>query len=461
MQAQPQSEDEPATTTGAHAIERKLRPSAIDSWRREVLGGMLTVAAVISPIVALVALSSPSTQHSSTKIAMFIVAGLAFPALRLLPWPSAVARASVAIVLAFASGVLSLATFGFGAGSGIVLVGTSVFAVIFLGRAQGLIFIVLSVAAFFVVGALVTRGTLPLLGMAADLDPHRMRNWTRVGVSFAFLSILVTTAIDLVIRQVESTSRATSHALGRLRLAHEHLGQLHRRLDATEEEERRSLSRELHDELGQTLTALKLRLQLGEHAFRLGSGSGARVAAVDSLALVEDLISRVRKISVDLRPPLLDEVGLVSALRVYLADQAALSGVAIALHAQELSEETSEEAPDGGRRLPADFEITCFRVVQESVTNALRHAAARRIEIRMGRHGEQVSLSIKDDGCGFAPSILDVAAARGHLGIVGMRERVRARGGRFELTSRPAAGTTIEVTLPTRSERAAAQRGGP
>jgi len=444
MQAQPQSEDEPATTTGAHAIERKLRPSAIDSWRREVLGGMLTVAAVISPIVALVALSSPSTQHSSTKIAMFIVAGLAFPALRLLPWPSAVARASVAIVLAFASGVLSLATFGFGAGSGVVLVGTSVFAVIFLGRAQGLIFIVLSVAAFFVVGALVTRGSLPLLGMAADLDPHRMRNWTRVGVSFAFLSILVTTAIDLVIRQVEATSRATSQALGRLRLAHEHLGQLHRRLDATEEEERRSLSRELHDELGQTLTALKLRLQLGEHAFRLGTGSGARVAAVDSLALVDDLISRVRKIAVDLRPPLLDEVGLVSALRLYLDGQAAHSGLAIKLYAEEPS-------ADRARRLPADFAITCFRVVQESVTNALRHAAAHRIEVRITHHADRMSLSIKDDGCGFAPSILDAAAARGHLGIVGMRERVRARGGRFELTSRPAAGTTVDIELPAPS----------
>jgi len=440
MQAQQQSEDEPATAGGTLAIEYETRREGIESWRRKVLRGMLTVAAVIAPIVAVIALSSPSTRHSWPRIAMFIAAGLVFPALRLLPWPSVVARASVAIGLAFASGVLSLATFGFSAGSGVVLMGTSVFAVIFLGRAQGLLFIALSVAAFFVVGALAAEGSIPLLGMAADLDPHRMRNWTRVGISFAFLSILVTTAIDLVIRQVEATSRATSQALGRLRLAHEHLGQLHRRLDATEEEERRSLSRELHDELGQTLTALKMQLQLGEHAFRLSAGAGARVAAVDSLLLVDDLISRVRKIAVDLRPPLLDEVGLVSALRVYLDGQAALSGLAIKLHADE-------PPADRDRRLPADFEITCFRVVQESVTNALRHAAAHRIEIRIAHHGDRVALSIKDDGCGFAPSILDAAAARGHLGIVGMRERVRARGGRFELTSRPAGGTTIEVEL--------------
>ena len=440
MQAPERNEDEPATLRGARALEREPRLDSIDSWRRDVLGGMLTVAAVIAPIVAVVALSSPSTRHSWPRIAMFIAAGLAFPVLRLLPWPSVVARASAAIVLAFGTGVLSLASFGFSAGSGVVLLGTSVFAVIFLGRAQGLIFIALSVTAFFVVGALAVRGTLPLLGMAADLDPHRMRNWTRVGLGFTFLSILVTTAIDLVIRQVEATSRATSQALGKLRLAHERLGQLHRRLDATEEEARRSLSRELHDELGQTLTALKLRLQLGEHAFRLSAGAGARVAAVDSLALVDELISRVRKIAVDLRPPLLDEVGLVSALRVYLDGQAARSGLVIKLHA--------DEPPAGrDRRLPADFEITFFRVVQESVANALRHAAAHRIEVRIAHHGDRVSLSIKDDGCGFAPSVLDAAVARGHLGIVGMRERVRARGGRFEVTSLPAAGTTIEVEL--------------
>ena len=85
--------------------------------------------------------------------------------------------------------------------------------------------------------------------------------------------------------------------------------------------------------------------------------------------------------------------------------------------------------------------------MQESVTNALRHAAAHRVDIRIARHGDRVSLSITDDGRGFAPSILDAAAARGHLGIVGMRERVRARGGQFEVTSQPGTGTTIEVEL--------------
>ncbi len=148
----------------------------------------------------------------------------------------------------------------------------------------------------------------------------------------------------------------------------------------------------------------------------------------------------MRKISVDLRPPLLDEVGLVSALRVYLESQAAVSGLAIELQADGPGAEAEG-------RLPAEFEIACFRVVQESITNALRHAGARRLEVRITRSSRRVSLSIKDDGCGFNLATLDEAAAHGHLGVLGMRERVRARGGKFKLTSRPGAGTAIEVEL--------------
>jgi signal transduction histidine kinase len=401
----------------------------LETWRREVLRGMLTVAAVVSPLIAMVSLSAPSARHSPAKVALMVAAGLAFPALRLVPRLSVMTRASLAIALAFATGLLALITFGFSSGPGVVMVGTCVFAVIFLGRAQGLLLILLSVGAFFTVGLLASSGQLPMPGLNADLDPHRLRNWTRIGVSFAFLASFLTAAIDFVIRHVEASSRATAGALGRLRLAHAHLGQLHGRLDATKEEERRALSRELHDELGQTLTALKLRLQRG----------GDAPGDVAPLALVDDLIARVRKISVDLRPPLLDEIGLLSALRVYLEGQAALSGLEISLEADDLGER---------ERLPADFEITCFRLVQESVTNAVRHAGAHQVQVRIARVTDRLLLSIRDDGRGFAPASLDDAAARGHLGVVGMRERVRARGGRFRLVSAPGTGATVEAELP-------------
>ena len=154
------------------------------------------------------------------------------------------------------------------------------------------------------------------------------------------------------------------------------------------------------------------------------------------LTLVDDLIARVRRISLDLRPPLLDEVGLVSALRAYLQSQATVSGVAIELFAAEPP-----------FRLPAEHEIACFRVVQESITNVLRHAGARRIDVHVDRSATRVSLSIQDDGCGFDPATLNEAAARGHLGVLGMRERIWARGGQFRLTSAPGAGTSIQVEL--------------
>jgi signal transduction histidine kinase len=109
--------------------------------------------------------------------------------------------------------------------------------------------------------------------------------------------------------------------------------------------------------------------------------------------------------------------------------------------------QADEPGPGTPARLPADLEIACFRVVQESITNALRHASARRLQVRIGRSASAISLSVEDDGRGFDLGTLDEAAANGHLGVLGMRERIRARGGRFKLTSAPGAGTTVEVAL--------------
>jgi signal transduction histidine kinase len=98
-------------------------------------------------------------------------------------------------------------------------------------------------------------------------------------------------------------------------------------------------------------------------------------------------------------------------------------------------------------RLDGDREIACFRVVQESLTNALRHASPRRIRVQMVRRPTTLSLSIVDDGRGFDTTTL-AAASLGHLGVVGMQERVRAKGGGFHLRSRPGAGTSVEVEIP-------------
>jgi signal transduction histidine kinase len=275
---------------------------------------------------------------------------------------------------------------------------------------------------------------------AREVDPMLMRNWIRMALSTSLLAVLLANVIDYVILHVEANARAKTHVLAELQVAYERLGKLHGRLEAAKEEERRFLAHELHDELGQSLTALKLRLQLGSQALAVPPNDSTPQA----LALIDQLIARVRRISVDLRPPLLDEVGLGPALRLYLEGQAALSKVPIELDVDDCE----------GARLAPDLEIICFRVVQESITNALRHARAGQIRVRLVRTAARVSLAIHDDGRGFDPAALSTADLAGHLGIVGMRERVRARTGLFRLTSRPGAGTDVEIDLPVQPSAA-------
>ena len=406
---------------------------APEAWRDNVRRGMLTMAAFVAPLVIVVGLILPAGRRSWFDDAVLIATGLLLPLCRLVPGPLRT-RSLWVVGIATAASLYSLARIGLTAGLAVSLAAFSVLALICANRRAGWVVIVLSAVAYVCVGLLASRHLVSIA--AADTDPYRLRNWLRMGTTSSLVALLLMIVIDFVIRQVEASARDVSAREKDLRIAYDRLGQLHGKLEATKEEERRSLSREFHDELGQTLTALKLRLQLGARADEPGPGGDART---EPIALVDDLISRVRKISVDLRPPLLDEVGLVSALRVYLDGQAALSGLPIDLQADEPAE--------GAPRLSPDTEIACFRVVQESITNALRHAAARRLHVRIARAGSRLTLSIRDDGRGFDPATLDDAAARGHLGVVGMRERIRARGGRFELRSRPGGGTAIEVEL--------------
>ncbi|HEY6476810.1 MAG TPA: sensor histidine kinase [Polyangia bacterium] len=407
-------------------------PEAPEPWRESVLRGMLTVTAVVAPMLAALGIFVGSTHRDPQDLVALLTAGLLLPMLRFARGIPIRRRALVAILTLFATGIFLLARAGFAAGLSVVIVTTCVLGVVTLGRGLGLSMIVFSAAAHLVIGLLVSHGVLHLA--AREVDPMLMRNWIRMALSTSLLAVLLANVIDYVIRHVESNARATTTVLAELQVAYARLGKLHGRLEAAKEEERRFLAHELHDELGQSLTALKLRLQLGSQALAVPPNDGTPQA----LTLIDQLIARVRRISVDLRPPLLDEVGLGPALRLYLESQAALSQVPIQL-----------DVEDGERaRLAPDLEIACFRVVQESITNALRHAAAGHIRVQIVRTADQVSLAIHDDGRGFDPAALSAADLAGHLGIVGMRERVRARAGQFRLRSRPGAGTDVEIDLP-------------
>lgn len=420
-----------------------------EPWRESVLRGMLTVAAIITPLLSFLALFIKPSPRSWLDYLIIASCGVVIPLLRLAPGLKVRRRASATIAVLFFTGVYVLSRAGFAAGVGVMLVAIAMMGVVYVGRRLGFVMIALTAAAHVAVGVLVTRGVLQL--DAREVDPLLMQNWVRMASIVALISLLLAVMIDSVIRHVEANEHAATEALGKLRAAYERLGLLNKRLEVAKEDERRFLAHELHDELGQTLTALKLRLQMGARSNGPPvDGFGDKVAGVgDAVALVDNLIARVRKMSVDLRPPLLDEVGLVPALRAYLESQSGVSGVAMEL------EEGTEKTPlhlDG--RLPSELEIACFRVAQESITNALRHASARRVSVMIVQRAAGITLSVKDDGRGFdVGGTIETAAAEGHLGVIGMRERVRAYGGMFQVISHPGIGTTVTVDLPFKSKR--------
>ena len=221
-----------------------------------------------------------------------------------------------------------------------------------------------------------------------------------------------------------------------LRDAYDLLGRLHRRVENVKEEERRHLARELHDEMGQTLTALKLRLQMARKA-------PAGTVVNDAIAMVDRLIGRTRLLSVDLSPPLLDEVGLVPAIRAHLERGTTPPELRVELDTAGLDE-----------RLPAEVETAAFRVVQESLTNAVRHAGARLVEISVRREDRLLHLRVHDDGRGFDVGEARRASGRGeHFGVVGMTERVKGLGGTLEVRSLAGHGTEVRASLPVAPPR--------
>jgi signal transduction histidine kinase len=400
-------------------------------WRVDAMRAMLTFGSVVAPLASLLAIILRPPPHPVLDTVVLACAGLVMPVLRLAPGLSFSWRAGITIASFFAAGIFVIARSGLAPGVSLLFAVTSIFAAMYFGRAAGYAMVGLGALSFIAIGWFVTNGLLPVPPNA--FDPHRFENWFRVGVVYALIASLLTSAVTFVIGRVEASARD-------LRVAYERLGQLHLRLESTKEEERRFLAHELHDEFGQLLTALKLRIQLAARGAALSNAPGADT---DPLVVIDDLIARVRRMSGDLRPPLLDEVGLLPAIRAYLEAQSALSGVAMALEADELREDSEM------RRLGPELEITCFRIVQEAVTNALRHADARDLRVHIERRADHVALRIHDDGRGFDVGVrLEGAASAGHLGVVGMRERVRAHGGGFRMRSRPGAGTTIEVELP-------------
>jgi PAS domain S-box-containing protein len=210
----------------------------------------------------------------------------------------------------------------------------------------------------------------------------------------------------------------------------ERLRALSRQLLEVQEEERGRLARDLHDDIGQALTALKIQLESLARA-----GGGARV--LECVETTRHTLERVRQLSLSLRPLQLDDLGLVAALRSHLDRQASVGGLTPHFDAAE--------APHG---VAPDIETACFRVAQEAINNVLRHARARNLWVRLFTAGGRLALSVRDDGSGFD---LDAARRRGaggaSLGLVGMEERIALAGGTLELSSAAGQGTVLLATF--------------
>ena len=220
-----------------------------------------------------------------------------------------------------------------------------------------------------------------------------------------------------------------------LRVAHEKLRQLSQELIRVQETERKHLARELHDEIGQNLAALRFNMQLLR-----GAPEDASQRYDDSIGIVDCILKQVRELSLSLRPPLLMEAGLAAALRSYFEDQSVRSGLRIAFYSSM-----------DKRSMSPDAELALFRIAQEALTNSIRYSKAQDVFVSLDQVVDHVELTIQDNGEGFDSKTLDNNDGRPRLGILGMEERAALLGGAFAIKSAPGAGAEIRVRIPARA----------
>jgi signal transduction histidine kinase len=210
------------------------------------------------------------------------------------------------------------------------------------------------------------------------------------------------------------------------------LEDLSARLVRAQEDERRSLARELHDEVGQSLSAIMMEAGNAEFAESPAEVAG-RVRSIASLA--ETALNNVRDLALLLRPSMLDDFGLVPALNWHAREMGKRTGLDIRL-----------EAAEDCNALPDEHKTCIYRFVQEALNNAARHAHARSLRIAVRNDGQRLRFSVQDDGDGF-----DKRTVRG-LGLLGMEERVRRLGGRFRIESQPGRGATVSAEIPLQTD---------
>lgn len=273
-------------------------------------------------------------------------------------------------------------------------------------------------------------------------DPRRLRRRWEKEVYLAARGAWVLLSLD-PIRDADGEPAGAVHVIRditerkraeiALRDSLDQLRNLSARLETAREQERTRIAREIHDELGHALTALKM--DVAWLAGRLAGESeplAERGAAMS--ALIDRTIATVRAIATELRPSILDELGLLAAIEWQAAEFGRRTGIA-----------TRVSGPDVTLDLDAERATTVFRIVQEALTNVARHAGARNVSIALKLLRTRFVLEVRDDGRGVLPA---EAAGPGSLGILGMSERARSVGGRMTLKGRPGKGSTLRLSVP-------------
>jgi signal transduction histidine kinase len=245
------------------------------------------------------------------------------------------------------------------------------------------------------------------------------------------------TALDdaflVALGQQVGSALAQTDLYRRLETRTEELTRLSARMVEQHEAERRRLSRELHDETAQVFSAVKMELGV----LREGLAPAEQPRLDQVLGLIDEGIRTIRNVTNDLRPSLLDDLGLLPALRSLAAEFAERSGI-----------EAGFSAPATLPGLSSEAELALFRALQEALSNVARHAEATAVEIGLSASGGRVLLRVRDDGRGFPPGPVEGYERRGHMGLAGMRERISALGGSVQAQGATGGGAELEVSVP-------------
>jgi signal transduction histidine kinase len=216
-----------------------------------------------------------------------------------------------------------------------------------------------------------------------------------------------------------------------LRNMKDSLEMLNRRLEEIRENERAAISREIHDHLGQSLTALKIDIQHIQDKMPDGSPEARKLESMSGL--VTEMIRDVQRIAAELRPAILDDLGLASAMEWYIREFGKRTGI------------TCRHRLDFMQFSDTRKNLTLYRILQEALTNVSRHASASMVQVDLFVKGNAAVMTVKDDGAGFDESKIH---SFNSLGFIGIRERLKLTGGRLDIESRPGKGTKLSVSIP-------------